>query len=121
MPGVIGLTLAKINGTFELDVKNSRWNGARPVVQHHTGGGVKSAVGQQAGTFGFDEVIPKQGATNWQALKDFSIEIFDKETRTIVVFSATGSNWNNIAGNSDSSSAVTGKNISGVCDNILKL
>jgi len=106
---VIGLTLVKINGIFHLDVRNARWSDKRAVQQHVTGGGVRSAIGVEIPSGSFDEVIPKQGALNWRSLKNFSIEVFDKETRQIVVASFTGCNWTGLDGTSDLSQANTSK------------
>lgn len=108
---VIGLTLVKINGIFDLDVRNARWSDKRAVQQHVTGGGVRSALGQEIPSGSFDEVIPRTGAQNWRGLKNFAIEIFDKETTKIVVASFDGCNWTGLDGTSDLSQANTSRAI----------
>lgn len=109
---VIGLTLVKVNGIFRVDVKNARWDDTRAVQQHVTGGGVREALGAELVSGSFDEVIPLSGQFNWRALKDFSIQIYDKETRKILVFAAEGCNWEKISGTSDQQQANTAKAIS---------
>lgn len=111
MAEVIGLTLAKINGIYHLDVVNARWSVKRANQQHVTGGGVKQAVGTEIPSGSFDEVIPKTAGFNWRALQDFTIDIYDKETRSIVVASFSGCNWTGIDGSSDLSSAMARKSV----------
>lgn len=111
MATVLGLTMAKINGIFRVDVKNARWSDKRNVLQIPTGGGVVEAIGEELISGSFDEVIPKTKAFNWRALTDFSVEIFDKETQSILVFAAEGCNWDGLDGTSDLGQANTGKAI----------
>ena len=108
---VIGLTLVKINGIFDLEVRNARWSDKRAVQQHVTGGGVRSAIGQEIPSGSFDEVIPKAGAQKWRTLKNFSVEVYDKETQKIVIASFSGCNWTSLDGSSDLSQANTSKAI----------
>lgn len=111
MATVIGLTLVKINGSFRVDVKNARWSDKRTVTQTNTGGGVVEAIGPELCSGSFDEVIPKSGQFNWRALKDFSVQIYDKETRSVLLAAFEGCNWDGIDGSSDSQSAATQKSI----------
>lgn len=108
---VIGLTLVKINGIFHLDVLNARWSGKRANVQHVTGGGIKQAIGETVPSGSFDEVIPRQKGLKWRSLKNFTIDVYDKETRSIVIASFAVCNWDGIDGSSDLSSAMTRKSI----------
>src|ERR1043166_9240779 len=109
---VIGLTLARINGIYDLDVKNATWEVRRALQQHITGGGVKEAAGTPVPTGTFDEVIAKKDGTNWASLQNFSIEIMDKETRKIVVAAFVGCNWSSISGSSDLASANSARKVS---------
>ncbi len=109
---VLGLTLAKINGTFHIDVRDSRWSVKRANTQHVTGGGVRQSIGENLPSGSFGEVIPRESAFAWAALKNFSVEIYDKETQSVVVAAFEGCNWNGIDGSSDLGQANTGKNIS---------
>jgi hypothetical protein len=108
---VIGLTLAKLNGIYEVDVLNSRWDVSRAVAVHTTAAGNRQALGVPIPSGSFDEVISRQGATDWTSLTDFRIDIYDKETKSIVVFSASGCNWEKIGGSTDEPSATTKKSI----------
>lgn len=108
---VIGLTKAKINGIYQVDVRNARWSAKRAAPQHVTAGGVKMAIGVELPSGSFDEVIPRSKAFNWRAIKDFTIEIFDAETRSIVLAAFEGCNWNDISGTSDLAQASTSKAI----------
>jgi hypothetical protein len=109
MATVIGLTLAKINNVYHVDVRNARWSSKRQVQQHVTGGGVRESIGVEVPSGSFDEVIPKDKVFEWRKLTDFSVEIFDKETRSIPIASFTGCNWDGIDGSSDLSSATATK------------
>jgi hypothetical protein len=109
MATVIGLTLAKINGIFHVDVRNARWSVKRQVQQHVTAGGVREAIGVDIPSGSFDEVIPKDKVFDWRKISDFSIQIYDKETRSIEIASFTGCNWDGIDGSSDLSSATATK------------
>lgn len=108
---VIGLTLVKINGIYELDVRNARWSVKRNNTQHATGGGVKQSIGLEMPSGSFDEVIPRSGATNWRALKSFSVEIYDSETRSVVVAAFRICNWTGIDGTADQGQATASKAI----------
>lgn len=120
MAEVLGLTLAKINGKYHVDVLNSRWDVKRADQQHVTAGGVKQAIGEKIGSGSFDQVIPRNGDLDWDTLNDFSVEIFDKETRSIVIASFNICNWNSIGGSSDLGSVNTRKNVSWVCSQVIK-
>jgi hypothetical protein len=110
-PTVIGLTLAKINGLYRVDVRNARWSTRRAAQQHITGAGVRQSIGEEVPSGSFDEVIPRDKQFNWRALKNFSIEVYDKETRTILVFGCEGCNWSGLDGSSDLGQANTSKAI----------
>lgn len=112
MPSILGLTTAKINGLFDVWVTNSTWDVSRPVNVVITQGGAQESLGipVPSGTFG--EVIPKSGSINWANLQDFSIQIYDRETKSVVVMQANGCNWDKVSGSSDLSQARTLKNIS---------
>lgn len=109
---VAGLTMAKIDGIWHVDVKDSRWSVKRANPQMVTGGGVKQAIGANLPSGSFGEVIPRDKGFNWAAKKNFAIEIYDKETQSLVIASFTGCNWNGVDGSSDLGQANTGKNIS---------
>lgn len=108
---VVGLTLAKIDGIFHLDVKNARWSDKRPIAKHATGGGQQQAIGLENPSGSFDEVVPRQKGLKWRDLKDFTVDIYDKETRSKIIASFSKCNWSGIDGSSDTSSAMTGKAI----------
>ena len=111
MATVIGLTQAKINGIFHVDVRNSRYSVKRATTQHVTAGGIKIAVGEMIPTGSFDEVIPRTQGFAWRDLSDFSIEIYDKETRSIVIASFEGCHWSGVDGSSDLAQANASKAI----------
>ncbi len=104
---VIGLTLAKINGLFHLDVVNARWSVKRANQQHITGGGIQQAVGEEVPSGSFDEVVPREKRLDWRALKNFTVDIYDKETRSKIVASFAKCNWTGLDGSADNSSAMT--------------
>lgn len=116
---VIGLTLVKINGIYHLDVKNSRSSTKRATPQNVTGAGVKTATGQEMISGSFDEVIPRDRRLDWRSLRNFSIEIFDKETKSVVIVSADGCNWGSIDDSSDLNTAVTGRAVAWVGNEVL--
>lgn len=120
MATVIGLTLAKVNNLFHLDVKNSRWSVKRAAPQSVTGGGVVTAIGQEMCSGSFDEVTPKEKGLDWRKLKDFAVEIYDKETRSIVVAAFTGCNWTGLDGSSDLAQAMSGRNVTWVGSEVVK-
>jgi hypothetical protein len=107
--GVMGLTLAKINNTFHVDVKNSRWDVKRALVQHDTGAGPRNATGLEHPSGSFDEVIPQDKQLNVRALKQFSVEIYDKATRSIVVAAFARCDWDDVSGSADTGAATTGR------------
>ena len=111
MGEIIGLTLAKINGIHHLDVTNSRWDVRRAIAGHVTGAGPKNAVGEEIPSGSFEQVIPRESDFNWRALKKFTVDIYDKETRSIVVASFSGCDWGSLGGSSDASSAMAKKSI----------
>jgi hypothetical protein len=115
MAEALGLTLAKINGKFHVDVSGSRWDVKRADQQHVTGKGVQQAIGFEIGSGSFDQVIPKTKDLDWRSLTDFSIEIYDKETRSIVIASFERCNWTGVSGSSDLASANTRKSVTWVC------
>lgn len=111
MPTVVGLTHVKINGIYDLDFRNASWDVKRPETTHTTGGGLKQGIGVPVPTGNMDEVIDPSGkGIDWANLKDFSIEILDREKKN-VIFAADGANWTGISGSSDLSQASTTKRI----------
>jgi hypothetical protein len=121
MAEIFGLTTVRINGTYEVDVKNARWDVKRPTPQFNTPGGVRTATGQEMPSGSFDEVIPKQGARDWRALRNFSVEILDQETRKITVFAALRCNWGSLGGSSDLQGANTSKAVAWVGEEVSKV
>ena len=111
MATVLGLYAVKINGVYRLDVVNATWDDTRSLSPIVTGGGVKMAIGAEIPTGTFGEVIPKTAIFNWRQLVDFSIQLYDFETRSILFMQAEGCNWGKIAGSADMQSANTRKNI----------
>lgn len=106
---VLGLTLAKINGTFWVDVTNTRWSTKRAIQAHVTGGGIRIAKGQPMPTGSCDAVVPKSKELNLAALSNFKIEVYDRETQSIIVMAHEGCEWGNLDGSSDESAANTKK------------
>ncbi len=121
MAGIHGLTLMKIDGIFELDVKNSRWSTKQAVPQFITGRGAETALGERIPSGSFDEVVSIDGSTDWASKRDFSIQIYDKATRKKVVFAAEGCNWESADGSSDNQSATTGRSISWKGNKVVKI
>ncbi len=121
MSSIHGLTLLKIDGIFELDVKNARWSTKQSVPQFVTGGGAVTALGEKLPSGSFDEVIAIDGSTEWRNKKDFSIQIYDKETRKKVVFAAEGCNWESVDGSSDQQSATTSRSVSWKGNGVVKI
>lgn len=121
MAEVIGRTLVKIDGLYHLDVTNARWSDKRAVTQHVTGAGIDFAVGEEMPSGSFDQVIPRERDFDWRARKNFSVDIYDKETRTVVVASFSGCNWNGVDGSSDLSSAMAKKAIGWVGSGVNKI
>ena len=108
---VIGLTQCKINGLYRVDVRNARWSIKRANQQHVTGAGVRQSTGEEIPSGSFDEIIPRDKQFNWRGLRNFSIEVLDKETRSVVIASFEGCNWTGIDGTTDLSQANTTKAI----------
>lgn len=109
---VAALAVLKINGIMELDCTNVSWDAPRGVTQHVTGAGVQNAVGLPMPTISFDEVINKNGVTNFLNLSNFSVQVYDYETRSILYFSGGGFDWDHQGGSSDLASATTKRKIS---------
>lgn len=109
---VIGLCSIKINGLFRVDAKSARWSAKRSVTQNVTQGGIRQSTGEALPTGSFEEVVPRDKRFNWKALRNFSIEIYDKETNGQLVFACNGCNWDGIDGNTDLNQALTGRTIS---------
>ncbi len=78
--------------------------------QHPTGKGIQQATGLEIPSCTFDEVIPRTKGLDWRSLKNFSVEILDKEEKNIL-FAATTGNWTSIDGSSDTGQANTSKRI----------
>ncbi len=116
MPTVAGVTLAKINGIYELDVTNSSWDVARAIANHVTGAGNKQALGVPLPKGSFDECISKSGATQWMNLTDFRVDIYAQESinsgSPVIIFSASGCNWQDISGATDLAGAKTTRKVS---------
>jgi hypothetical protein len=110
---VAGLTLAKLNGIYRVDVMNSSWSAARALNQFITGGGVRKSKGTPLVSGSFDEIIEVegQGPFNWFDLEDFSIQIYDQPTRSVLIFEAIGCDWERLDGNSAAQGANTSKKI----------
>ena len=119
MPGVVGLTLCKINNVYEVDVVNASWDIKKAIATHHTGKGLQLAEGLEVATGSFDEVIPREGATNWRNLTDFSVEILDKQTKEVIA-AFTGCKWSDLAGSSNTSSASTTKRVAWSATEVVK-
>jgi len=111
MAEVVGLTKAKINGKFYVDVKGARWSIKRPVNKTVTQGGVKSSKGVGIPEGSFDEVIDNNRAVDWKSLSNFSIEIFSNDGNNTLVFSATGCDWMNVDGQTDLAQGTAGRSI----------
>lgn len=121
MGSIVGITTAKIDGMYELDVKNATWDDRRPLNQEATAGGIKNATGLEFGSGSFDEVFSKVGATNWQAKKQFTIDIYDQETRKIVVASFARCDWESIGGSSDVAGAKTDRKVTWKSEEVVKV
>lgn len=114
MPRVIGLTIAKINGIFRVHMKNVRWEVTKSVNQIPTAGGVQESVGLKLVSGACDEVIPadEKAQFDWLNLDDFALQIYDQETRKILIHESTGNNWDRLSGQSDVQAATAGRSIS---------
>jgi hypothetical protein len=75
-----------------------------------TGAGARQALGAVA-SGSFDEVIPRDKGFDWRSLKNFSIEIYDKETRSVLLAAFEGCEWTGLDGTADNSQASAGKAI----------
>lgn len=107
MPSMMGVTLAKIDGKFWVNVVNATWDVDKDVPVAKTGGGIRIAEGLGVMTGSFDEIIPVDGVKLDVAnLKDFSIQIYDQPTQKVLVMSSQRCTWNKGSG----SSAVEGAN-----------
>lgn len=107
MASILGVTLAKINGIYNVNVVNATWDVAKDLPSVKTGGGVKNAKGLAAMSGGFDEVYPADGTIlDLTTLDAFSIQIYDQPTQKVLVMSAQRCDWDK----ADGSSAVEGAN-----------
>jgi hypothetical protein len=86
---------------------------------HQTGAGNRQAIGLNVPSGSFDEVIPRNKALDWQALRDFSVEILDREGKTTLAFFDV-CNWTDVSGSADLGSANTTKAISWVGSEAVK-
>lgn len=112
MPSIMGPTLAKVNGIYRLDVTNATWDVKQPIRAESSGAGRQLAVSNiYEISGGFDEVVPTQGIFNWQALSDFTIQIYDQATQKILVFACSGAEWGGIGGGSNVGQAKTDRKI----------
>lgn len=122
MASIIGVTLAKVNNLFRVDVTNATWDVKRPVNQVPTGGGVKigtSTLYLVSGTF--DEIVPITSQFNWFALSNWSVQIYDQATRKIQLFSAQNCEWEDLGGASNVAQATTTKKIAWKGELVLKV
>lgn len=108
---IVGMAVMKINGIYRLDVKGCRWSAPRNVTQEVTGGGVEKAIGAVLPNGSIEEVINKKGLFGWQALSDFSIQLYDFETQKILLMQAEHCDWANIDGSNDMAGPRTNRNI----------
>ena len=107
MASIHGVTIAKINGIFDVEVTNATWDVDGNMSQTKTAGGNKNADGIPAISGSFDEVIALDGSNiDLSKLKQFSIQIYDQPTRKILLMSAQRADWDKAGG----SSAVEGAN-----------
>lgn len=112
MSSIIGVTLAKINNIFRVDVTNATWDVKQPIRAESSGAGrqlATSNIYEISG--GFDEIVPIQGMFDWRALSGFSIQIYDQATQKILVFSCSGAEWGGISGGSNVGQAKTDRKI----------
>lgn len=107
---IVGLSLVKINGMFHLDVRNIRVSVKRANPQVITGAGAVQAIGEAVCSGTFDEVIPRSKQLNWRKMKNFTIEVMDKEEKN-TIFSAEGCNWNDVEIQSNQDQATTGRSV----------
>jgi hypothetical protein len=112
---IVGVTLAKVNGIYLVNVKNATWDFRRPTVQEPTGGGIDIATGLVMPSGSFDEVVPLADVNpqfNWLALTRWSVQVYDQATRTQLIFSAQGCEWEDLGGSSNTAGAQTARKIS---------
>ena len=116
----VGLILVKVNGMYDLDAKAGRYTNRRANQAHFTGAGKKQATGFEDPSGTLDEVIPRQGAENWRALRNFSMEWVDKESKkTVALFE--GANWTSLDGSMDLGSANATRSVSWTANTCVKL
>lgn len=112
MSSIIGVTLAKINGIYRVDVTNATWDVKQVINAQSSGAGrqlATSTIYEVSG--GFDEVVPIQSQFNWFALTDFTIQIYDQSTQKILLFACSGAEWGGISGSSNVGQAATSRKI----------
>ena len=109
MAQIIGITLAKINHVYDVEVTDSDWDVERVVHQKATGAGYQSATGLEKGSGNFTRAVPRAaGATApIRALTDFTIDIYDQETQSFIVASFSQCNWTKRGGSSATEGANT--------------
>lgn len=110
----VGLCQVKINGIFETSAKGAQWDPEQPVAEHATGAGWEHATGMPKARVSFEQIILRQGATDFRGLKNFSVEIVDEETKQ-TVFLGEKCNWNTKGGRTDRGSANTTGSVSALC------
>lgn len=111
MPAILGLTLVKINGIYNLKVKNSKWGLKRAVSQAVTGGGIKTGLGFEMVAGSWEETIEIAGNVDVASLVDFTLQIYDQPTQKLLVFAAERCNWESIDGSNDLQAATSSKGI----------
>lgn len=114
MPAMLGMSLLKINGIFNVRVKNQKWGLRRPTPQVVTGGGVKTGLGLEMIAGSWEETIEIVGGIDLAALVDFTIQAYDQPTQKLLVYSAERCNWGSIDGSNDLGSAASSKGVSWV-------
>ena len=109
MAQIIGLTLAKINGVYDVEVTDADWDVDRAVNQKATGAGYQAATGLEKGSGNFTRAVPRAiGATAAiRSLADFTIDIYDQETQSFIVASFSQCNWTKRGGSSATEGANT--------------
>lgn len=105
MPSIEGVTLAKINGIFDVEVTNASWDVDGNMSQTKTAGGPRNAAGIPAMSGSFDEVVPLDGSQiDLRSLSSFSVQVYDQPTQKILLMSAQRCDWDKAG----TSSAVEG-------------
>lgn len=110
MARAIGPCLVKVNNIYELDATGGSWDINQVVAEHATGGGWEHGVGIPKASGRIEEIIPRQGATAWRTLRDFTLEFCERDTKTIIA-TFHKCNWETIGGNTDTAQANTKKTI----------